>query len=257
MLGNEVGTVDPKLANTFKQEIPFRVLLTLKGAMLKPEISFDIEMPDEKVQLNSDLRTTIENKLTQIRGDVAATNKQVFSLLLFNRFVGEQSTDFFKGSSSGTGIDFSDLARQSVSKFLTSALDNIASDLFKGLDVDLNLDSYKDYSSGDAQQKTDLNVAVSKSFIDDRLSISVGKNFGIEGQDASAKAARQKGSGFLPDVTVNYKLTQDGKYMVRAYKKTQFEVILDGYIIETGLAFIVSMDYDKFGELIKRKNKKN
>ena len=257
LLGNEVGTVDPKLANTFKQEIPFRVLLTLKGAMLKPEISFDIEMPDEKVQLNSDLRTTIENKLTQIRGDVAATNKQVFSLLLFNRFVGEQSTDFFKGSSSGTGIDFSDLARQSVSKFLTSALDNIASDLFKGLDVDLNLDSYKDYSSGDAQQKTDLNVAVSKSFIDDRLSISVGKNFGIEGQDASAKAARQKGSGFLPDVTVNYKLTQDGKYMVRAYKKTQFEVILDGYIIETGLAFIVSMDYDKFGELIKRKNKKN
>ena len=257
LLGNEVGTVDPKLANTFKQEIPFRVLLTLKGAMLKPEISFDIEMPDEKVQLNSDLRTTIENKLTQIRGDVAATNKQVFSLLLFNRFVGEQSTDFFKGSGSGTGIDFSDLARQSVSKFLTSALDNIASDLFKGLDVDLNLDSYKDYSRGDAQQRTDLNVAVSKSFINDRLSISVGKNFGIEGQDASAKAAQQKGSGFLPDVTVNYKLTQDGKYMIRAYKKTQFEVILDGYIIETGLAFIVTMDYDKFGELFNRKNKKN
>ena len=255
LLGNEVGTVDTKLANTFKQEIPFRVLLTLKGSMVKPEISFDIEMPDENVQLNSDLRTTIENKLTQIRGDVAATNKQVFSLLLFNRFVGEQSTDFFKTSGSGDGGGFSDIARQSVSKFLSSALDNIASDLFRGLDVDLNLDSYKDYSSGDAQQKTDLNVAVSKSFVNDRLSISVGKNFGIEGQDASAKAARQKGSGFLPDVTLNYKLTQDGKYLLRAYKKTQFEVILDGYIMETGLAFVVTMDFDKFRELFERKNK--
>ena len=135
-------------------------------------------------------------------------------------------------------------------------MDNIASDLFKGLDIDLGLNSYKDYSSGDAQQKTDLNVAVTKSFINDRVSISVGKNFGIEGQDASAKASQQKGSGFLPDVTVNYKLTQDGKYLLRAYKKTQFEVILDGYVIETGLAFVVTMDYDKFSNLISKKNKK-
>ncbi len=257
LLGNEVGTVDPKLANTFKQEIPFRVLLTLKGSMLKPEISFAIELPDETVQISSELRTTIENKLTQLKGDIAATNKQVFSLLLFNRFVGEQSTDFFNIGGSGDGGGFNDLARQSVSKFLASALDNIASDLFKGLDVDLNINSYKDYSSGDAQQKTDLNVAITKSFINDRLSISVGKNFGIEGQDASAKAAQQKGAGFLPDVTVNYKLTQDGKYLMRAYKKTQFEVILDGYVIETGLAFIVTMDYDKFNELISKKGKKN
>jgi hypothetical protein len=189
---------------------------------------------------------------------VAATNRQVFSLLLFNRFVGEQSTDFFStGSSGGSSGGFSDLARQSVSKFLSSALDNIASDLFKGLDVDLNLNSYKDYSSGDAQQRTDLNVAVTKSFVNDRLSISVGKNFGIEGQDASAKAAQQKGSGFLPDVTVNYKLSQDGKYLLRAYKKNQFEVILDGYVIETGVAFVVTMDYDKFKELFERKNKKS
>ena len=256
LLGNEVGSIDPKLANMFKQEIPFRVLLSLKGAMMKPEISFDIEMPDENIQISSDLRTTIENKLAQLRGDVAATNKQVFSLLLFNRFVGEQSTDFFKTSGSGDGGGFNDIARQSVSKFLSAALDNIASDLFKGLDVDLNLNSYKDYSSGDAQQKTDLNVAVSKSFVNDRLSISVGKNFGVEGQDASAKAAKAKGSGFLPDVTLNYKLSQDGKYMVRAYKKTQFEVILDGYIIESGLAFIVTMDFDKFNELFRKKSKK-
>ena len=257
LLGNEIGTVDPKLANTFKQEIPFRVLLTLQGTMMKPEISFAIELPEENknLQISSDLRTTIDNKLTQLKGDVGATNRQVFSLLLFNRFVGEQSTDFFSTSGTGDGGGFSDLARQSVSKFLSSALDNIAADLFKGLDINLNLNSYKDYTSGDAQQKTDLNVAVTKSFVNDRLSISVGKNFGIEGQDASAKAAQQKGSGFLPDVTVNYKLTQDGKYMLRAYKKTQFEVILDGYVIETGVAFIVTMDYDKFRDLFGKKNK--
>ncbi|MGC4101962.1 translocation/assembly module TamB domain-containing protein [Ferruginibacter sp.] len=252
LLGNEVGEADPKVSNTFNQKIPFRVLLYLKGAMKKPEISFDIELPDENsnTAINNELRTTIENKLTQLRGDAAATNKQVFSLLLLNRFVGEQSTDFFKGN----GSNFNDVARESVSKFLSSALDQIASDLFKGVDIDLNLNSYKDYTTGDEQQRTDLNIAVTKSFLDDRLSISVGKNFGIEGQDAAAKT-QQRSNSIIPDVTVNYKLTKDGKYMIRAYKKNQFEVILDGYVVETGVAFILTLDYDKFGELFHKKNK--
>ncbi|MBK7885720.1 MAG: translocation/assembly module TamB domain-containing protein [Chitinophagaceae bacterium] len=254
LLGNEIGGVDAKTANTFKQEIPFRVLLYIKGTMKIPEISFDVQLPDENTQLSSQLRTTIENKLSQLRNDVAAINKQVFSLLLLNRFVGEQSTDFFKGSGSGGGLD--NTARESVSKFLSSALDQVAADLFKGVDIDLNLNSYQDYSSGDQRQKTDLNVAVSKNFLNDRISISVGKNFGIEGQDPSAKAAQQKGAALLPDVTVNYKLTQDGKYLLRAYKKSQMEVILDGYVVETGVAFIVTLDYDKFRELFNRKNKK-
>lgn len=251
LLGNEIAEMDTKLANTFNQKIPFKVLLYLKGPIKKPAISFDIQLPDESatVQIGSQLRTTIENKLTQLRDDVAGTNKQVFSLLLLNRFVGEQSSDFFKGNGS-----FDQLARESVSKFLSSALDQIASDLFKGVDVDLNLNSYQDYSTGDAQQKTDLNVAVTKSFLDDRLSITVGKNFGIEGQDVAAKAS-QKPSG-IPDVTINYKLSKDGRYAVRLYKRNQYEVILDGYVVETGVAFIVTMDYDKFHELFQKRKSK-
>lgn len=173
-------------------------------------------------------------------------------MLVLNRFVCEQSNDFFKGNGDG----LSDMARQSVSKFLSAALDQIASDLIKGVDIDLNLNSYKDYSTGDEQQRTDLNIGVSKRFMDDRLSISVGKNLGIEGQDKSAKARQQNTASYMPDATVSYKLTKDGRYMLRAYSKNKFEVILDGYIVETGLSFIVSMDYEKFNELFKKKKKK-
>jgi hypothetical protein len=254
LLGNEVGSVDPRLANTFKQKIPFRVILYLKGSLKKPSISFDIQLPEEGA-ISTNLRNTIDNKLVQLREDMAATNKQVFALLALGRFVGEQSTDFFKGTGSGGG--FNDLARESVSKFLSAALDQIASDLFKGINIDLNLNSYKDFTNSDGTQRTDLNVEVSKNFLNDRLNVTVGKNFGIEGQDGSAKAAQQKGSRFLPDVTVNYKLSQDGKYMIRAYNKNQFEVILDGYVVETGLAFIVTLDYDMFKELFIRKKAAN
>ena len=196
---------------------------------------------------------TIENKLIQLRADRAATNKQVFALLVMDRFVGEQSTDFFKGNASSTG--FSDIAKSSVSQFLSAALDELASDLFKGINVDLNLNSYKDFIVNDGRKKNDLGVEVSKNFLNDRLSVTVGRTYGIESQDGSAKAAQQKGSRFLPDVTVNYKLSKDGKYMLRSYNKDQFEVILDGYVVETGVAFIVTMDYDKYKELFMKKNK--
>ncbi len=189
-------------------------------------------MPEENNLLNNDLRTTIENKLQQIRSDPASINKQVFSLLLLGRFVGEQSSDFFKGN----GGDFSTLARQSVSQFLSSALNEIAGDIFKGIDIDLNLNSYNDFSDGGNTARTDLNVAVSKKFANDRFIISVGQNFGVEGQDAAAKASGAN-TGFKPDISLSYKLTKDGKYLLRAYTKNQFEVTVDGYVVETGVAF--------------------
>ncbi|MCW3090235.1 MAG: translocation/assembly module TamB [Ferruginibacter sp.] len=251
LLGNEVGAVEASIARSFKQNIPFRVILYLKGSLNKPEISFDIQLPQNPA-ISGRLRTTIENKLVQLRGDIAAINKQVFALLALERFVGEQSTDFFKGN----GADFSDINKESVSKFLSAALDQVASDLFKGINVDLNLNSFKDFTNNLTTQKTDLNVEVSKNFLNDRLNVTVGRNFGIESQDGSAKAAQQKGSRFLPDVTVNYKLSTDGRYMLRSYNKNPFEVILDGYIVETGIAFIVTMDYEKYRELFINKNKK-
>ncbi|MBC7536430.1 MAG: translocation/assembly module TamB domain-containing protein [Ferruginibacter sp.] len=253
LLSNEVGDVSSGLANSFNQKIPFKVILKLSGQLSKPDITFDVALPEENNSaISADLRTTIENKLQQIRSDPASINKQVFSLLLFGRFIPEQSSDFFKGN----GGDFSTLARQSVSQFLSSALNQIAGDIFKGIDIDLNLNSYNDYSNGGNAQRTDLNIAVSKNFANDRITVSVGQNFGIEGQDAAAKAAGSN-TGFKPDIKVSYKLTRDGKYLLRAYTKNQFEVTVDGYVVETGLAFVLTMDYEKFNELFRRTKRKS
>lgn len=119
----------------------------------------------------------------------------------------------------------------------------------------MNLNSYQYFSTGDAQQKTDLNIAVSKSFLDNRLTVTAGKNFGIEGQDAGAKSVQQNSNSF-PDITLNYKLSQDGRYAIRAYRKDQFEVTVDGYVVETGVAFVVTFDYDRFKELFNKKHNK-
>lgn len=105
------------------------------------------------------------------------------------------------------------------------------------------------------QKPTDLSVALSKSFLDDRLNISVGKSFTIDGNDpgANAKNTSNNNVQFIPDVNTTYKLSKDGKFMIRAYRRNQYEALLDGYFIETGVAFTFTVNYDKLSELFKKK----
>lgn len=252
LLGSEITSSNTSMYNLLNQKVPFRVIMNLTGVLSRPEIKFSLSQPDGTDGVSSELKTTIDNKLNQLNNDEAAMNKQVFSLLLFGRFVGEQSSDFF----SGNGTNFEDIARQSVSQFLSTAIDQIAGDLIKGVDIDVALNSYEDYNTTGSQQKTDLNIALSKKFLNDRLTITVGKNFGLEGQDAASKTNTSAASSYIPDFTASYQLTKDGRYLIKGYRKNAYEAILDGYVIETGMSFVVTLDYEKFREIFRRKNKK-
>ena len=44
--------------------------------------------------------------------------------------------------------------------------------------------------------------------------------------------------------------------MLRAYRRNAYEAVMDGYFIETGVAFSFSMSYDKFKEIFNRSRKK-
>ncbi len=249
LIANEVS--DQTTSVVYRQKLPFQVLLMIKGKVLQPEITFDIQLAKAN-GINSEMQNTIDNKFQQMRGDASTMNKQVFALLVMGRFIGEQSKDFF-ASSSGDGLKADAVVKESVSRFLSDAVSQIAADLIKGVDVDVNLKTVDNYS--DQSQRTDLNLALSKRFLNDRLNISVGKSFTVDGEDPLAKGQDNNNVSFLPDITTTYKLSKDGRYMLKAYQKSDYEAILDGYFIETGVAFTLTMDYNRFKELFE-KNKK-
>ena len=37
--------------------------------------------------------------------------------------------------------------------------------------------------------------------------------------------------------------------MLRAYRKNEYEGVIEGYVIETGVGFIITLDYNKFKNL--------
>jgi hypothetical protein len=248
LLANEIS--DNSNSALYRQKLPFQVILKIKGKIMQPRLSFDVQLKDKANGVNSDMISTIGNKFLQMRSDPASMNKQVFTLLVMGRFIGEQSSDFFGGSS---GLQTDQLVKESVSRFLSDAISHLAADLIKGVDIELNLRTVDNYS--DATKRTDLNLALSKRFLDDRLSITVGKNFVVDGVDPLAKGQDNSNVQFLPDITTTYKLSKDGRYMLKAYQKSDYEAVLDGYFIETGVAFTLSMDYNSLKELLRKKKK--
>ncbi|HXR84117.1 MAG TPA: translocation/assembly module TamB domain-containing protein [Hanamia sp.] len=231
--------------NIYKQKLPFEVHLLLQGELLKPQLTFDIVLPEDKnYNVSKDIISTVETKLAQIRQEPAEMNKQVFALLLLNRFVGE---DPF--SSNGGSMNAGTYAMQSVSRLLSEQLNQLAQNLIQGVDINFDLATTQDYTTGSEQNRTDLNVGVSKRLLSDRLTVSVGSDFEVQGPMQS----NQQQSNLAGDIAVNYKLSKDGRYMLRAYRKNDYTGEIEGYVIETGVGFIITVDYNKFSQIFSSK----
>lgn len=235
---------DPSLTEA-KTKLPFQVYLMMEGELLKPIISFKLDLPEnERNALDGQVYTKLQN----VNRDENELNKQVFALLALNRFIANNPFQSLAGGGGGV----STLARQSVSKLLTEQLNNLASDLIQGVDLNFGLNSAEDYSSGSLQQKTDLEVGLSKKLLNDRLTVSIGSTFNLEGSQSPG----QKSTDIAGNVNAEYALSANGRYRLRAYRRNQTEAILEGQIIETGLGFTLVMDYNKFKEIFENKKKR-
>jgi len=229
-----------------KTKLPFQVYLMMKDELLKPTISFRLDLPENE---RGALGGAVYTKLQNVNRDENELNKQVFALLALNRFIANNPFQSLAGG--GGGI--STLARSSVSKLLTEQLNNLASDLIQGVELNFGVNSSEDYSTGALEQRTDLEVGLSKKLLNDRLTVTVGSSFGLEGPSTPG----QNANNIAGNVNVEYALSADGRYRLRAYRRNQTEGIVEGQIIETGLGFTLVVDYNKFREIFQKRSKRN
>jgi len=122
------------------------------------------------------------------------------------------------------------------------------------VDFSVNLAETEDYTSGSMQQRTDLNLAASKQLLNNRLKLTVGNDFELQGPQTNNAP-----SSVVPtNLAADYLLTSDGKYSMRAYRKVYDEGVLEGFVTETGLDFIVNLNFNRFKDVfVKRKPEKS
>ncbi|NOT76047.1 MAG: hypothetical protein HOP08_14065 [Cyclobacteriaceae bacterium] len=234
LISNQVSGTD---ATSFKQVLPFLVYLNIKGQILTPQISFSLDMPDNK---KNAFGGAIYSKLQDINTRESDLNKQVFALLILKRFIADNPLE----NSSNTGI--ANTTRQSVSRILSDQLNRLAENV-KGVQLNLDIKSSEDYNAGQAQGQTKVQLGVTKNLLNDRLVVKLSGNVDIEGQNTNAKG---DATDYIGDLALEYKITEDGRLRITGFRNSNYDMI-SGELTETGAGLIFIKDYNTLKELFK------
>ncbi|SMG51617.1 Family of unknown function [Marivirga sericea] len=234
LMQDQISSASDQVKTQYRQKLPFLVQLFVDGNLSKPEISFGLDMPETS---RGALGGNIYQQIQAINADETRLNKQVFSLLVLNQF-------FPSGSSSG-GPNSESIARNSASQILSNQLNKLSSQYVKGVNLNLDLNSYEDYQSGTPQDRTQLDVSLSKNLFNDRFRVEVGSQVDLEGQQRT----QQEATDIIGNIMVEYLLTEDGRYKLRGYRKNEYEGLIDGQVVVTGISIQFSKEFEKFNEL--------
>jgi hypothetical protein len=237
LMSSQLTSASGGSRNQYLQELPFLVYLNVNGELLRPEISFRLDMPEAQ---RGALGGNVYTRVLQVNEQEDELNKQVFSLLVLNRFFPSTGSD---GSGGGTEA----IARSSASQVLSGQLNALSNNLLgkSGVELDFDLDSFTDYQGNSPQERTQLNVSASKQLFNDRLVVQVGSQVDIEGSSPNS----QQGSALLGNVSLEYLLTGNGRWRLRGFQRNEFESIIDGPLIVTGFGVIFNREFNTFREL--------
>ena len=237
LMSSQLTSASGGSRSQYLQELPFLVYLNVNGELLRPEISFRLDMPEGQ---RGALGGNVYSRVLQVNEQEDELNKQVFSLLVLNRFFPSTGSD---GSGGGTEA----IARSSASQVLSGQLNALSSNLLgkSGVELDFDLDSFTDYQGNSPQERTQLNVSARKQLFNTRLVVQVGSQVDVEGSSPNS----QQGSALLGNVSVEYLLTANGRYRLRGFQRNEFESIIDGPLIVTGFGVIFNREFNTFREL--------
>ncbi len=220
----------------YKKRTPFHVKLLLTNSLFSPDIDFDI------LDVTS-LSDHVHRKLLEIKQDKNELNKQVFGLLVLNRFI---PTEIPGEQVWRSGVN------TSVSEFISAQLSHWASQLSE--DVELNVAYYGKTESGvqaeenpDLFKRRELQLALTKRFFDDRVSVDIGGNFNLAND--YAKEAQNDASNIAGDFNIEYKITPSGNLRVKVFRKSDFDIILERNKSRTGVGIFYRREFDKLKEL--------
>lgn len=174
--------VDTTAGSTSKVNVECYVILT--NQLLNPDIRFEIRFPG----LEPDLKRAIYAELDTTNQTVMS--QQMISLLVLGTFSASNASNITLGSSFNSVL----------SNQLSSMLSKISDDF----DIGIN------YRPGDNVSEEEFEVALSTQLFDERLIID--GHFGMTYDKSQSNA-----SNIVGDVDIAYKLTEDGKWLLKAF----------------------------------------
>ncbi len=197
-------------------------IINLQNDLFNPDIRFSMDFvnvpEDTKEIIYAALDTTNQSVMSQ----------QILSLLLLNSF---------SYTSNAPNIGATSF------KLISNQLSNMLSKLSKDFDIGIN------YQPGSQLTEEELEVVLRTQLFNDRLLID--GNFGVKGSSPN-----QNTSSVLGDINVEYKMTKDGRFRVKAFNRTNnLSFFYDNAPYTQGIGLFYRREFDRINDLLGRSAK--
>ena len=219
-----------------RRPYPVRVDLLVSGALMSPEIKFGIDISEYPSVISAGsttipMETHVQAFKARLASNEQELSRQVFSLMVLNRL---SETDAF-ASLSGQSLT------SSVSELLTNQLSHWISQVDENLQIDMNLNGLT------ADALNTFQMRISYSLLNNRIRITRSGGFTSVNNQANATAV-------IGDWTVEYMISKDGKFRLKAYYKSITNTFNLGQnnIGASGMGLSYTHSFNNFGDLLPR-----
>ena len=201
--------------------VSFDVGIALTDRLENLGLAFTLEAPED-----ASVQEQLNAMSVEERGKLAVT------MLVTGMYMAE-------GNSTG-GFNMNN----ALNSFLQNQISNVVG---QSMDISLGMESTDDADGG---RGTDYNFQFAKRFWNNRFRIVIGGT-------VSTGNAAQKDETFIDNIAVEYRLDDSGTRYVKVFHEKNYESVLEGEVIETGIGVVLRKKVGKLGELFIFKKKEN
>ena len=216
-----------------------QVVLNVEGTLSKPELSFDIQVPDNS---SNTVSNSVTDALASLRSNETQLLEQVFSLILFNSFTGGSSGSNISAVGTSTAIS-------SIGNLINNQLGKLSKNK-SGFSLNFDLDQYEDISTSDGNNITEIGVGMQQKLFDDKLEFTIAGNANLE----TGESAANNFSSFAGDFIIRYYITEDRNMHVKVFQTSDYDALSNDSVWKTGLGLTYKKTYRS---LRRKKNERN
>lgn len=223
-----VSAVDQKRANVTREGqnsrlVNFDITLTVTGTLEDMNVAFDLSTRDD---------ITVQNELQSMSAEQRAN--QAMNMLLYNVYTGP-----------GTKAN-SNLSGNPLYSFLTSQVNTWMANNIRGVDISFGIDQYDRTYGGNTSTAMSYSYRVSKTLFNDRFKIIVGGNYSTD-----ADADENFSQNLINDISFEYMLNRSGSMVIKIFRHTGYESILEGEVTQTGVGFVYRHKLNRLSDMFR------
>ncbi len=247
---------NPELSSLANQPCNVDLLMSLRGELFKPDISFDINVSD----VPSRLQNPVNLALRTIRNDNNELNRQVFGIIALQQFLPLENNVDLGASVISTGIStVSELVSQQLTLYINDLLEGVIKNVgfISSLEFDFNF-NIRDSDNQTVNSRTsNVRVGSDVKFLDNKLTVYAGANMDIAGDNQTLQNVDANTNYIGGDFRVEYALTNNGQLKIKAYNRTESTIL--GRSVRTGIGLSFKREFNSLNDLFleAKKNKKS